>query len=74
MRHKIQGSSIWIPANMLAWMVGMPIIFWGIDVVQKLDGWFWLILMMAGVLMLTGSVVGAIHGFFLTRLVKTEVA
>jgi hypothetical protein len=74
MRHKIQGSSIWIPANMLAWMVGMPIIFWGIDVVQKMNGLFWLILMMAGVLMLTGSVVGAIHGFFLTRLVKTEVA
>jgi hypothetical protein len=74
MRHKIQGSSIWIPANMLAWMVGMPIIFWGIDVVQKMNGLFWLILMMAGVLMLTGSVVGAIHGVFLTRLVKTEVA
>jgi len=74
MRHKIQGSSIWIPANMLAWMVGMPIVFWGIDVVQKMNGLFWLILMMAGVLMLTGSVVGAIHGFFLTRLVKTEVA
>jgi hypothetical protein len=74
MRHKIQGSSIWIPANMLAWMVGMPIIFWGIDVVQKMNGLFWLILMMAGVLLLTGSVVGAIHGVFLTRLVKTELS
>jgi hypothetical protein len=72
MRHKIQGSSIWIPANMLAWMVGMPIIFWGIDSAQKLNGLLWLILLMAGVLLLTGSVVGAIHGVFLTRLVKTE--
>ena len=72
MRHKIQGSSIWIPANMLAWMVGMPIIFWGIDIAQKLNGLFWLILFVACVLLFTGSVVGAIHGFFLTRLVKTE--
>jgi hypothetical protein len=25
----------WIPANMLAWMAGMPLIFWGIDAAQK---------------------------------------
>jgi magnesium-transporting ATPase (P-type) len=70
MRRKIPGASIWIPANMLAWLVGMPLIFWGIDTSQKLGGLVWLILFIAGVLLLTGLVVGAIHGAFLVRLVK----
>lgn len=72
MRHKVRGASIWIPANMLAWLVGMPLIFWGIDAAQKLGGLVWLILFMAGVLLLTGTVVGAIHGAFLLRLAKFE--
>jgi hypothetical protein len=72
MRHKVKGASIWIPANMFAWLVGMPIIFWAIDISQKLDGLFWLIMFIAGVLLLVGLLVGAIHGIFLTRLAKTE--
>jgi hypothetical protein len=72
MRHRVPGASIWIPANILAWLVGMPLIFWGIDAAQKLGGLFWLILVMAGVLLLTGLVVGAIHGIFLVRLAKLE--
>jgi len=72
MRNKVQGASIWIPANMLAWLVGMPLIFWGIDAAQKLGGMVWLILFMAGVLLLTGLVVSAIHGAFLVRLAKLQ--
>jgi magnesium-transporting ATPase (P-type) len=72
MRGKVQGASIWIPANMLAWMVGMPIIFWGIDAIQKLGNLSSIILCMGVILLLTGMVVGAIHGLFLTRLAKTE--
>jgi hypothetical protein len=74
LRRKVQGASIWIPANMLAWLVGMPIIFWGIDAAQKLDRLFWLIIFIAGVLLLVGAVVGAIHGYFLTRLAKVGAA
>jgi len=65
LRKKVAHASLWMPANMLAWMVGMPIIFWGIDVVQKLSGMGWVILFMAGILLVTGLVVGAIHGVFL---------
>jgi hypothetical protein len=50
LRRIVRGASIWIPANMLAWLVGMPIIFSGIDAAQKLNGLFWLILFIAGVL------------------------
>ena len=58
----------WIPANMLAWFFGMPIIFWGIDAAQKGQPLLQAVLLLAGVLFLTGAVVGAIHGAFLVRL------
>lgn len=72
MRHKVKHASVWLPANMLAWMAGMPIIFWAIDFAQKLAGIFWMIVFMAIVLLITGAVVGAIHGLFLTWLAKTN--
>lgn len=72
MRKKVSRAFLWIPANMLAWMVGMPIIFWGIDAAQRLSGLIGQILFMAGVLLLTGSVVGAIHGAFLVSLANSK--
>ncbi|UCH59689.1 MAG: hypothetical protein JSV61_15940, partial [Anaerolineales bacterium] len=35
LRKHIQRAGWWMPANMLAWLAGMPIIFWGIDTAQK---------------------------------------
>jgi hypothetical protein len=72
MRKKVARASLWMPANMLAWMVGMPIIFLGIDVTQNLSGMGWVILFMAGILLLTGLVVGAIHGVFLVHIALPE--
>ncbi len=68
MRNKVAKAGWWIPANMLAWMVGMPIIFWGIDVAQKGRSPLQAALLLAGALFLTGAVIGAIHGVFLVRL------
>jgi len=67
MRNTVKHAGWWIPANMLAWLVGMPIIFWGIDAAQKGQPPVQAILLSAGVLFLTGAVVGAIHGAFLVR-------
>jgi hypothetical protein len=53
---------------MLAWLAGMPILFWGIDAAQKGQPLFESVLLMAGVLLLAGAVVGAVHGVFLVRL------
>jgi hypothetical protein len=72
MRRRVRRAGVWIPANMLAWMFGMPLIFWGIDTAQRLNGLFWQLLWMAGVLLLAGLVVGAIHGAFLVRLVEQD--
>ena len=37
LRKAVARAGCWIPANMLAWMVGMPLIFWGIDAAQQAD-------------------------------------
>jgi hypothetical protein len=68
MRGKIQGAGLWIPANMLAWLFGMPIIFWGIDLAFKMSTLWQSVLVMAGTLFVAGAIVGAIHGLFLIRL------
>ena len=70
MRGKVEGAGIWIPANMLAWLCGMPVIFWGIDLAFKLPALWQSVLLMAGTLFVAGAVVGAIHGLFLIRLVE----
>lgn len=70
MRRTVKGAVVWLPANMLAWLVGMPIIFWGIDILQKVDGLAWQIAIMAGILLLAGLSVGVIHGSFLVRLAR----
>ena len=68
LRRNVPRAGLWIPANMLAWMFGMPIIFWGIDLAFKLPALWQSVLLMAGTLFLAGAVVGAIHGLFLIRL------
>jgi hypothetical protein len=70
MRRKVERAGWWIPANMLAWLAGMPIIFWGIDAAQKGQPPLQAVLLLAGILFLTGAVVGAIHGAFLARLAR----
>jgi hypothetical protein len=66
---KVHRAGIWVPTNMLAWVFGMPIIFWGIDLAFKMPALWQSILLMAGTLFVAGAVVGAIHGLFLVRLI-----
>ncbi len=70
LRKSASRAGLWIPANMLAWMVGMPLIFWGIDASQKGQPLPVALLIMAGVLLLAGTLVGGIHGAFLVRMAE----
>jgi hypothetical protein len=70
LRGKTKRAGLWIPANMLAWTFGMPLIFWGIDQVFKMSQVWQSVLLMAGVLFVTGAVVGAIEGAFLIRMAE----
>jgi hypothetical protein len=68
MRGKVKRAGLWIPANMLAWLFGMPVIFWGIDLAFKMSAVWQSVLVMAGTLFAAGAIVGAIHGRFLMML------
>jgi hypothetical protein len=74
LRKTVPRAGWWIPANMLAWMAGMPVIFWGIDAAQKGQPPLESFLLMAATLLLAGAVVGAIHGIFLAGLAMQSTA
>lgn len=73
LRKHVDGARVWLPANMLGWILGMPLIFWGIDMVQKIEDPALQILFIAGALLVTGAIVGAVHGIFLVQLVKQPI-
>jgi hypothetical protein len=65
LRGKAQRARLWIPANMLAWACGMPIIFLGMDLAFKMSASWQSMLVIGGALLIAGLIVGAIHGRFL---------
>jgi hypothetical protein len=60
----------WIPANMLAWAAGMPVIFAGMDLAFAQPMLWMTLVVIGGALLLAGALVGAIHGWFLVRMVR----
>jgi hypothetical protein len=72
MRGKVNRAGLWIPANMLAWTFGMPVIFWGIDMAFKLSAIWQSVLLMVVTLFIAGAIVGGVHGLFLVRLAEQE--
>jgi hypothetical protein len=70
LRKQVRRAGIWIPVNMLAWMLGMPLIFWGIDLVQPLESKLQIVAIMAGVLLAVGIIVCTVHGLGLVYLAR----
>ena len=68
LRRKAARAGLWIPANMLAWAFGMPVIFWGMDLAFKMTAVWQSVLVIGGALLAAGAIVGAIHGRFLVVL------
>jgi hypothetical protein len=72
LRKTVARAGWWVPANSLAWLVGMPIIFWGIDISQRGQPLWQTMLILIACLLLMGTVVGGIHGLFLVRLAESS--
>jgi hypothetical protein len=70
LRRVVTRAGLWIPANMLAWAFGMPVIFWGIDLAFKMNQAWQSVLVVGGALLVAGMLVGAIHGRFLVALAE----
>jgi hypothetical protein len=70
LRRHFFGAGWWIPANSLAWAVGMPVIFIAMDYVFSGLSPVVMVLAFLAALALTGAVVGAIHGVFLIWIAR----
>lgn len=70
LRHYADGAGRWIPANALAWAVGMPAIFTGMDLLPWDSGGATLIVGLFAVSGAAGAIVGAVHGRALLRMMR----
>ena len=73
LRRHVAHAWRWVPANMLAWAVGMPAVFLGMDLVFREQPVWQSALLAAATLVVTGAVVGVINGSFLVRLVAPRL-
>lgn len=64
------GAWRWLPANAAAWAVGMPILFAGMQLAEGLAAPALIVGALALSLLTAGAAVGAIHGFFLLRMIR----
>ncbi len=68
LRNAVRRAGLWLPANSLAWAVGMPVIFLAIDLAGRAGMLPLRVLWMAAGLAAAGAAVGAVHGLVLIRL------
>lgn len=70
LRKYVRRAALWLPANALAWMIGMPQLFAGPSVIgQGMSAWQVAFVVFASIVS-AGASVGAIHGLFLIWLLK----
>lgn len=71
LRH-LPRAGWWIPANMVAWAVGMPAIFLGMSLAPEAGVTVGFVLTLLGTLAVAGALVGAIHGVVLVWLLAAH--
>jgi hypothetical protein len=73
LRQSVPGAAQWLWANALAWAVGMPVIFAGMDIVPWTAPFPIVVAAVYLVCGAAGLVVGAIHGRVLSRLLSCDL-
>lgn len=68
LRKYVRNAWWWLPANSLAWLLGMPVVFAAVDLAQKAGSIVQALLIFVMALALTGAIVGAVHGIALVTL------
>lgn len=70
LRRHATGAGWWVPANMLAWAVGMPLIFLGTTAIPASGVTVGVALLLLASVLAAGAAVGAVHGLVLVRLAE----
>lgn len=68
LRYAVKHFWVWLPANSLAWGLGMPLIFAGVDQAMAAGSTWAAVALFALHLLLTGALAGAVHGLALVWL------
>lgn len=68
LRPWVRRAWLWLPANAVAWLVGMPIVFLGMGLIPADASLFQAALTVLVATAATGAVVGAIHGLVLVKV------
>jgi hypothetical protein len=68
LRRHVRRAGWWIPANAAAWMLGMPVVFAGMNLLPPGDFGLATVLVVLAVTVVAGAVVGAVHGVALVAL------
>ena len=71
LRRHVARAGFWIPVNSLAWALGMPLIFAGFNAAQATPSPILALATTVVALVLSGTVVGAVHGIALVQLAQT---
>jgi hypothetical protein len=74
LRRHLPRAGWWVPANMVAWAVGMPAIFLGMSLAPAADVTVGFVLTLLGILAVAGALVGAVHGVVLVWLLAVRTA
>ena len=67
MHPHVRRAGLWLPANSLAWLLAMPLVFLGLDAIPPGAGVLQAIPIVVLATTVAGAVAGAIHGLFLVR-------
>lgn len=70
LRVAVPHAWLWLPANSLAWAVGMPVIFAAAHAAAHQSSWQAAMGTVGLALALAGALVGAVHGGFLAWLIR----
>ena len=68
LRYAVKRSWVWLPANSLAWGLGMPLVFAGVDQAMAASSLWVAVALFALHLLLSGTLAGAVHGLALVWL------
>jgi len=73
LRNYLAKAAWWLPANALAWAVGMPVLFAGVHGADAMPSKALAVLAAAATIAAAGAVVGAIHGAVLLWLCRAAI-
>jgi len=68
LRSQVRRAGWWLPANALAWLCGMPLVFLGMGAIPAGASVLQAIPIVVAATAVTGAVVGAIHGLVLVKM------